>query len=166
MGTPHTTITVRERDRARQALDLKLSGETYATIAARLGWRDESGPRKAVYTLLDRVDFEHADEFRTVENAKLDKLHNSYWQAALDGDIKSAAVVLRIMERRAKLLGLDRPVKVELSSLTHADFIETAARLVESIAAEPEQVKAILSVRDVPDPMTALLPRTGLELTA
>ena len=48
------------------------------------------------------------------EVAKLDALDRAYLPSALEGDDKAALIVLRLMERRARLLAIDAPQRTEL----------------------------------------------------
>jgi len=56
---------------------------------------------------------EPADEVRTLEVERLDSLLNGLWQRRHVPEITDR--ILRIMERRAKLLGLDAPTRTELT---------------------------------------------------
>ena len=47
-----------------------------------------------------------------MEGARLDRLHQAVWDAAINGDCYAIDRVLKLMERRAKLFGLDAPNKV------------------------------------------------------
>jgi hypothetical protein len=62
---------------------------------------------------MQRALQEPADELREMEATRLDALQQAYWRPALDGDVKAATILLKLMERRSKLLGLDQPIKVE-----------------------------------------------------
>ncbi|MEV6430089.1 hypothetical protein [Nocardia sp. NPDC051463] len=75
-----------ERERAQQALDLRLAGATWARVADRLSYADESGARHAAMRLLDRTDFELVAEYRDVEGARLERLLVAVWPAAVRGD--------------------------------------------------------------------------------
>jgi hypothetical protein len=49
---------------------------------------------------------EGVDELRALELDRLDSLHEVVWPKALAGDLGAASVILRIMDKRARLLGL------------------------------------------------------------
>lgn len=57
---------------------------------------------------------EPADEVRMLEVERLDSLLNGLWQRRHVPEITDR--ILRIMERRAKLLGLDAPVRSDVTS--------------------------------------------------
>lgn len=45
-----------------------------------------------------------------LETQRLDALQARYWRTAMNGEIKDAEFVLKVMDRRAKMLGLDKPI--------------------------------------------------------
>lgn len=97
-------------EKERQALELKRAGVTYDVIAETLGFANRGGAYKAVQRALVRTLQEPADELRTIEADRLERLHHGVWMKALGGDLGAVDRVLRIAERRAKLLGLDVPL--------------------------------------------------------
>jgi hypothetical protein len=50
---------------------------------------------------------EEAEALRQVENERLDEMHRAVWERAQQGSLVHINTVLKIMERRAKLLALD-----------------------------------------------------------
>jgi hypothetical protein len=56
---------------------------------------------------------EPADELRKMELERLDRLLLAVWGQAAKGNQGGIDRALKIMERRAKLLGLDAPTKVQ-----------------------------------------------------
>lgn len=123
-----------ERQRALKAVDLRVQGHTYAQIAERLDYSDESGARHAVSRLLARREAESVDELRAVHGARLEAVLSSFWAAATSGDTDAARIVLRTLDSLAKLYGLDAPTRVAVGSPVSAvEFAEEAARLIDSI---------------------------------
>ena len=104
-------------DRQRQALQLRAGGATYQQIADALGYRGAAGALKAVRAGLLATLQEPADELRTLELARLDALLRAVWPKAMRGELTAVDRVLKIMERRANLLGLDAPVRVNIGAL-------------------------------------------------
>ena len=58
---------------------------------------------------------EPADEVRDLEVARLDAMLLPLWRRVQQGDERAVDRALKIMERRARLLGLDAPSKSEQS---------------------------------------------------
>ena len=109
------TKTIKAHDRMLHALELRKRGLSYRQIAAQTGYKSAQAAHKAVMTALQRTTQEPADEVRKLELERLDALLFGVWEAAINGDDKAVNNALRIMERRAKLLGLDAPVKNEVA---------------------------------------------------
>lgn len=104
----HRTLTAAAvLQREQDALELKRAGVTYDVIAERLKFANRGGAYKAVQRALVRTMQEPADELRTIELDRLERLHFAAWAKAINGDLRAIDRVLRIAERRAKLLGLD-----------------------------------------------------------
>ena len=55
------------------------------------------------------------DEWIQIEARRLDKALNAIWDSVLAGDAQAIDRMIKIMERRSKLLGLDAPARKELS---------------------------------------------------
>jgi len=92
-----------------QALGLRASGATYRQIADALSI-DKMTAYRLVQQEAEQIIHEQAAEILQLELSRLDQLQLGLWAKAINGDEQAVAQVLRIMEHRAKLLGLyDRP---------------------------------------------------------
>jgi DNA-binding transcriptional MerR regulator len=94
-------------EQRRQALELRKAGYGYEEIARALGLYDASRAHKVVQAALKATYREPADEVRKLELERLDRLTRAIWTRAIGGDGESIDRVLRLMQRRAKYLGLD-----------------------------------------------------------
>ena len=101
--------------RGLKALDLRLSGASYRQIGQQLGVSHVQAFRD-VQRVLREVLSEPAEAVRRVELARLDRLMRAHWPAATEGDVRATAMVLQIMDRRARQLGLDGPQKIDLTA--------------------------------------------------
>lgn len=126
-------------DRQRQALELRRAGAGYDLIARQLGYAGPPGAHKAVATALHRMLAEPAEDVRALELARLDRLQLAHWSRAIgtpetDPDPVATSTVLKIMERRAKLMGLDAPATINVRTVV--DEVATAYGLTpaESVA--------------------------------
>jgi len=110
-----TSARVTKAEELRQAaLSLRRGGATFAGIATTLNI-PKSTAHKAVSTAIATLREENRElalELMTLEANRLDAMQMGIWPDAVSGDIPSIHAVLKIMERRAKLLGLDAPTKV------------------------------------------------------
>ena len=95
------------------ALQMRLAGKTYDEIADALNYQGRAGAWKAVESALLETIKEPSNALRALEIERLDKLHGALWPVAMKGDLAAVASILKIAERRARLLGLDAPETVE-----------------------------------------------------
>ena len=131
-----------ERTKAVEAVTLRRTGLSWREIADQLGYRDESGARKAATRLLGRVEVEAVGELRELEGQRLDALQAAHWNAALAGDVDSTKVVLGVIDRRCRLFGLNAPDRVEVgSTVTDAEFAEAAVGLIAAL--RPDMAAAL-----------------------
>jgi hypothetical protein len=143
------TDQVQAVDRQRQALELRRAGLTFQQIARRLGYAHPAGAYHAVQRGLQTTLQEPADELRGLELERLDALHQAMWPRAIRGNVWAVDRVLSIMQRRARLLGLDAPrrlaVSGEITLQTFAEHAAAAAGLdAGSVLAEAERILAEL----------------------
>lgn len=101
-------------ERERRVLELRRAGVTFDVIAEQLDYADRSGAYRAFKRALARTLQQPAREVRDLEVDRLDKLMVAVWKKALGGDLQAVDRVIRISERRARLLGLDAPQKVQV----------------------------------------------------
>lgn len=132
--------------RRAQAIQLRLSGVDWQTIANRLSYSDRAAACKDVTRALEANQTaarNAGEDLRTVELARLDRLQAALWAQALHGDHKVVDTLLRLMQRRAKMLGLDEApdgvdaVRSMLGDLSRA--LGTAAQALTEEEPAPEQ---------------------------
>jgi predicted transcriptional regulator len=92
--------------RATQALELKVAGLSQYQIADQLGV-NQSSVSRMIARALKQHKAQRVDEMRQVEALRLEALHQTAWEASQQGDWQAAAIVTRLLDRRAKLFGLD-----------------------------------------------------------
>ena len=114
--TDRRTITG-EENRLR-ALQLRKAGLPYHAIGQQLGTTSQYAFKlvKAALEHLRTRCAEATETLRQLELERLDALLMGLWTPASRGDHASIDRVLKIMERRARLLGLDAPAKVAPTS--------------------------------------------------
>lgn len=122
-----------------RAADMRAAGASFRAIGAALGI-DPTWARTLVLKALEAVEVEAAETMRKQEGESLLLLQRAVFPAALAGDTKAVTACLRIMDRRAKLFGLDAPIKVAVDADVDAQIAELAALLVipsEVVTDEP-----------------------------
>lgn len=100
--------------RRTQALDLRVLGASYRDIARTLGVSERTAYLDVQdgIALLDAVTKERAERVRDLELLRLDRMTAALAAPAMGGAIDAINTTVRLMERRAKLIGLDAPTKV------------------------------------------------------
>ena len=112
IGSPGRRLTAEERE---EAVRLRLAGLSYAQIGDRLGVTRQAAFAYVSSSLADlrAATAEAAEDVREMELARLDAMLVPMLEAAEAGQQTAVDRVLRIQERRAKLLGLDAAEKHE-----------------------------------------------------
>lgn len=111
------------KEKQAKALGLRKEGKSYDEIAVSVGYKSRQGAQQAVKRALDALVGEPAVELVQVELARLDDLQSAHTVAARGGDARATEVVLKVMEQRAKLLGLNH------NERKLADAAEASVRL-------------------------------------
>ena len=110
-SSPRSSIA---RVREGKALQSRISGASFADIGDELGISPQ-GAYKAYKRAMARLNTqtdESADELRRLECERLDQMFHGLWDDAKSGNDGKIDRALHIMERRAKMLGLDAPTKI------------------------------------------------------
>ena len=117
-------------------IELRHEGYVWREIATMVDM-SIAGVVKAYKRALTRHPVAAIEEHRELELDRLDNLQRTYWQPAVAGNLRAADFVLRVIDKRAKLLGLDAPLKVQAEVVTYdgSDLdreVERVARLIEA----------------------------------
>ncbi|GAA4626917.1 hypothetical protein GCM10023196_037110 [Actinoallomurus vinaceus] len=124
-------------ERRTKAIQLRLAGVDWQTIATNLGYASRGAACQDVTRALEAhlaEEKESVDSLREIELQRLDRLQAGAWSAAAAGDLRAIETVLRVVDRRCKLLGLDAPTKHEV-------------RQVDGLDAEIDRLMALMGSR-------------------
>jgi hypothetical protein len=94
-------------EREVKVLEMRRAGFSFQAIADELHISHRSDAAKLYKRAMARTLQEPAADIRRLESERLDALQVGVWARAIAGDPRSVDSVVRVMERRAKLLGLD-----------------------------------------------------------
>lgn len=105
-------------ERRARALELRKAGFSYRKIAEKLSVSHVQARAdiEAELKLLAEELHESADELRQIELERLDMLTRGLEPFAAVGETKAVNSFIKVMERRAKLLGLDAPIRTDVTS--------------------------------------------------
>lgn len=168
---------IERADVERRAVELRVAGKTYEAIADELGVSADAAADAVERVLLrtrDRAN-KSAEAARALEVARCDAIISSFWERATDskadegdrvaigrgGDDddpryearffdrqgKAADRLLKAMERRAKLLGLDAPTgaAVQINVVQSPEFSKLITAILGALVPFPEARVAVIN---------------------
>lgn len=159
MGTSRPENKIDTKRRRKRVLELRKQGLLYREIAERI--REQFAPeelpngfdasyvgqdlRRALQNVESDLETEARDMLR-MELRRLNEMQAALWSKAMQGEETAVDRILRVMERRAKYLGLDEPEEIraeigaglDLSVLLDAleDFPEARQAAAEALSSE------------------------------
>ena len=139
-GNQDRMVLARQRD--LKALELRLAGCTFQQMAEQMGFRDHSQAYRCWQRAMASQVAENVAELRQLEDARLDALWAPMFAKAMAGNHLAVDRCLMIMARRARLWGLDAPVKryVEVAGLNQ--LVQAVENLERENDAMAEQIAA------------------------
>lgn len=111
-------------EKTREIWAMRVAGATYREIATALDLSRDY-VKELAHRAMRESQREVGDDLRDLEGERLDRLQRAHWQQALAGDERAASLVLRIMERRARLYGLDAPAKAQVDVTVSTEQIDS-----------------------------------------
>lgn len=126
----HSPRRIESVERQAMALEYRKMGLSYAQIADKLEMASAQAAWYCVEAALKRTLQDGADDVRKIELERLDAMFIPVYGNACRGDLMALNSALAIMTRRARLLGLDAPVKQEYSGKDGKDLVMTPTVIV------------------------------------
>lgn len=134
-----------EREKAQErrlkAFELRKAGASYRVIAKALGCGERTAWRDVMARLQELAKLEDGEReaVRRLELERCDALLLGHFSRATQGDAAAAKIVLQVLERRAKLLGIDAPTKIAPTDTEGRSLAEYVAEW--GSAPEPSDAK-------------------------
>lgn len=125
-------------EKQRQVFELRQTGMSYEEIARRVGFAHAGTAYKTMQRAIRNYVAEPGEEVLKLELARLDQLFEANFTWAALGDLRAAEMCLKIMDRRARFLGLD---KLNLNVALHIDP-DLAERVARDYGLDPKEVIA------------------------
>jgi AcrR family transcriptional regulator len=133
---PHQQKNQAEKaDLSRRCYDLRLQGFTVRQVAEKLGCSPATVSRHC-RAEAEAVVKPLAAEFRQYQDEQLDAMYQAMLPKAAAGSPRHAEMAIRILERRAKLLGLDAPVQVQQDVTVQNETDRKLAELTRELLAQ------------------------------
>jgi len=142
-AVPSKDLALQEEqdEKAHLAYEMRQDGKSWYSIAKALGLT-EGAARTSVHRAMEQaaayVSEESKRQLLGLEVGRLDRLQESYWGAALGGNIRAAEFVLKVIMDRAKLQQLDAipETNVTNNTLVVAGSSEEYVAALRAIAGE------------------------------
>jgi len=150
-------IAVLERE--NEIVKLRRGGLTWHDIGQRVGLT-ASGSADAFQRAQRRIIREDVEQLRAIENDRIDTAQAAIWAKVLQADLNAVNTLIRLLDRRAKLNGLDQPTRIQAEVITYdANSIEAElARIYAATLTSATDSKPPLQVGSepsAPEPTTA-----------
>ncbi len=129
----HSKLNPATFEKEAQVLKLRRLGLTFDAIAKQLGYANASGSYKAFGNALKRIIYDEVEQTRKMEMDRLDMAQQAIMTKVSQGDVPAVHALIRLMERRARLLGLDMPTKAQIE-VTHYDSDTIDAEVIRLAA--------------------------------
>ena len=145
MNNPITSrtgsIRLKASSRRPQVLELRTEGKSVRQIADELGCSPGTVMADLNHALNQYQESlaEHTEAMVSLELQRLDCLQVGLWELAINGDCASVDRVLKIMDRRAKLLGLDAPTRIAATNTAGDDAPITGVFVVPAPCASVDE---------------------------
>lgn len=134
---------------------------SFPSIAKQLGYADSGHAYRSIDALLTRTEQEVADSYRKLEVERMDALFRPMYTQGIQGNRNAVDRCLKIMERRAALLGLDAPIRIQQLVVTDEDLekaierFNAEAEILESRAWADTEDAVVVDDDDTPPQLQA-----------
>jgi hypothetical protein len=132
---------IETRLRHIKAMELRKKGMSYEAIKDELGYKDRGSVQQAVERMLHQMAAEPTRAVRQLTIARYDSIIVAIWQRVIDGDLAAIDRLLKVEEARARVIGFNAPVDInihqmvkDVSAQLGLDADETAALMTDAEA--------------------------------
>lgn len=142
-----TKTRLGKADRQKLLLDSRRRGMSWREAAKVAGYRSVGAAFAAGQEAIADIPREAADEIRSIELSRLDEIVRANWSRMLIGDPDASNVILRAIDRRAKMLGLDLaepPQGIALDVRVQALLIELISMPDTEFTLHESEIEALI----------------------
>jgi hypothetical protein len=111
-------------ERRTKAVQMKIEGATWDAIAKELGYAHKAAACTDVQRALEQNVIQQGlaiEAWRELELGRLDAMQLAIWPKAMEGDCRAIETCLKILDQRAKYLGLNTAIKLEVLTVDALD---------------------------------------------
>lgn len=136
-----------------QALDLRRSGLSYQRIGEEMGISMARAHQLVAKAMEEthRAIAAGADALRAEEISRLDGMLAALWPKAKNGDVAAVDRVLKISERKAKLLGIEAPVRIETTGKDGKAIEVSSTQTIDPSKLSSQTLQDLLDARIAAD---------------
>ncbi len=127
MGEPVAKVVQRE-ERRDIVMELALAGATTREIARQVGVHHSTVATDIKARLESSSTDENTRKYRELQRQRINRLLQKWWSLAMK-DTDALDRVIRLLDREAKLLGLDTPVRQSIDMRHQAGIMIAPARI-------------------------------------
>jgi hypothetical protein len=124
MNSPTSPAAIERLERDLKCVEMRRAGVGWDAIAKQLGYADPGHAYAQFMAVMKAYPREKVEQARDVELDRYDRLQTAIWAQCLDQDSKNQhwAIdrALKLMDQRARLLGINAPVRQEVTVLTES----------------------------------------------
>lgn len=120
---------IRRWNRDLECVQMRLKSYDWDTIVEKLGYASRGHAHDRFIAMIKEYPREDVETMRDQEIDRLDVVANELMKEIEAGNnvVRAAEVLIKLMERRARLLGLDKPERKEINVVTE-DAVDKAIR--------------------------------------
>jgi len=113
VGRPTPARAIEIAERRKEALNLRIMGLSYTEIAEQLEVSRPTAIRdiQTVLAELRQETLKEAEDLRNIELRRLELATAAIMPKVAAGDMQAIAALIRLSERRCKLMGLDKQIE-------------------------------------------------------
>lgn len=117
-GSQYTETEIAAQE--TEVMDRLMIGQSWRNISAGMGLPPSVARDRLTSALNKRIAMQ-VDEYRIIIGEQLDYLYSRLTNAINNGDTKAILTALQVLDRKAKLYGLDAPIKHEVTVESETD---------------------------------------------
>jgi hypothetical protein len=135
-----TPASIERRERDLECVRLRRDGLHWETIAQQLGYNAPGNAYRQFMIIMHEYPREDVETARDIEAERYDQLQQAIWAKCLNGDTWAIDRALKLMDQRARLLGLNKPVPQTFNLVTETDVDRAIRELTEKLNSRQTEV--------------------------
>lgn len=147
-NSPTSPTAIARRERDLRCVNLRRAGMAWQDIATQLGYSDPGHAYQRFMVIMKDYPREDVETARDVEADRYDQLQRAIWAKCLQGDTWAIDRALKLMDQRARLLGLNVPVRQTIEVLTESTVDAAIRELEAQIAVKATEVADAVHAAD------------------